>query len=631
MATRLKTVEYWFPELAAVTDNTDTNFTQITVYLPETGTKTFRSVTLEVIIQDAEATSNNVTRRQISMSVGGSAYTTLNNTNLFTSSGEQKWLEILGNFTALFNASWSGASMVCDARVLCDSAIATPVQAWRCATAKLTITYEYDDTSTTHVKTVRIPLNAPIANLGITKPGTATASIPNLSTYLPENSVTIRQTTIIVQGNEESSATSDKSMSWEVDTRGTYTTGTHEGALNTACWYRHCQIQSFPTNASYSWYLWGSVAVFAHAQAWMVVTYEFNEAASTTILNSLLLPMSFDSPAGGTTSSDYQRASRDIWIEEPTTITIIESALFLFWDQMAAVTGIQFRVNAGAWSGALTSTAAVLAGSCGAMYRCESYISSLVRGKNTIYADIYRTDTADLMFNMSAFWMLNYTSGRHTSGVGAHNHSIQWNIVDWGTTAVAQEVIVSATNPVIPESEYFINALGTEFVYQSNTTGLIYGIVVQVERLAAEGGIQWENLYADVAQSDGLTGVRQCWSMARDIFRRFPNDSETDRMDLQTARRYKSSFSPSLGWRAINLWFTYHTIQFAVGGTITGSAGGTVNLLLVRYSDRKVLKTGSRTGNGAYSFVWYDNTLDMFVDAYENTTHVGRSENNVAV
>jgi hypothetical protein len=35
MATRLKTIEYWYPEISGLTDNVNTNFTQITVYIPE--------------------------------------------------------------------------------------------------------------------------------------------------------------------------------------------------------------------------------------------------------------------------------------------------------------------------------------------------------------------------------------------------------------------------------------------------------------------------------------------------------------------------------------------------------------------------------------------------------------------
>jgi hypothetical protein len=632
MATRLKTVEYWFPELASVTDNTDTNFTQITLYLPETkASNPFKSVFLDVHIQDAEATSNNVNRRQLSMQIGSSGYTVVNNTNLFTSSGEQKWISASGNFTSLFNASWSGTSMACDARVLCDSAIATPVQGWRCATAKLTVTYEYDDTSTTHVKTVRIPLNTPpIANLGTTKPGTATATIPQLNTYLPENTATIRQYTIVVQGNEEYASTTDASMSWEVASYGVYTTGVHEHALNTACFFRHCQVQTFDYTASRAWYLWGSVAMFAHVQAWMVITYEYNESATTTVLNSLLLPMDFDSPAGGTTSSDYQRASRELFIEEPATITIKDSALFLFWEQAGAISGCQYRINGGAWSGAITSTAATVAGSCCAQYKAETYLPTLIRGRNTFTADIYRTDTTDLMFNMSSFWMLNYTSGKATGGTGAHNKTIFWNLETTGTGAAAQETTVAATSVQIPETDYYMTALGTEYIYNTNTTGLAYGVSIMAERLSAEGGVAWEVLYKDIQYSDALTGRRICYGQCKLIFKRFPGDADSSRMDLETNRRYKSNFSAALGWRQLNIIMTYHTITYTVSGNITNSNGGTVNISLHRDSSGEKVLTTTRAGNGAYSFTWYDDIEQVFVSAYEDGTYKGRSANGTA-
>ena len=45
MATRLKTVHHSFVTLASLTNDTLTNLTQTTIYLPETGTKTFKKVT----------------------------------------------------------------------------------------------------------------------------------------------------------------------------------------------------------------------------------------------------------------------------------------------------------------------------------------------------------------------------------------------------------------------------------------------------------------------------------------------------------------------------------------------------------------------------------------------------------
>ncbi len=121
MSVSLKTVEYWFPMLATATDATDTNFTQITVHIPETSL-TFRSATLHVMGHDPQTTLGNLSRRQLSLSLGGGAYTVVNNTNLFTGSGESYCWMASADFTALFTSSWSGASMTVDARGLIDEA-----------------------------------------------------------------------------------------------------------------------------------------------------------------------------------------------------------------------------------------------------------------------------------------------------------------------------------------------------------------------------------------------------------------------------------------------------------------------------------------------------------------------------
>lgn len=74
-------------------------------------------------------------------------------------------------------------------------------------------------------------------------------------------------------------------------------------------------------------------------------------------------------------------------------------------------------------------------------------------------------------------------------------------------------------------------------------------------------------------------------------------------------------------------FLTYHAITYTVSGTVYGSAGGTVTLSLHRSDTHEVVLTTSRTGNGAFSFTWYDNTVDVYVVARESDTRLGRSKN----
>jgi hypothetical protein len=51
---------------------------------------------------------------------------------------------------------------------------------------------------------------------------------------------------------------------------------------------------------------------------------------------------------------------------------------------------------------------------------------------------------------------------------------------------------------------------------------------------------------------------------------------------------------------------------------------------LYRTDTAELLDKTTRVGNGAYSFTWYDNTIDVIVVAYETDDLKGASAQNVA-
>ena len=200
--------------------------------------------------------------------------------------------------------------------------------------------------------------------------------------------------------------------------------------------------------------------------------------------------------------------------------------------------------------------------------------------------------------------------------------------------AAAASYTYSAQAITIPESDYFITALGTQCRYVPSGTTPNAGNSIGAERLSAEGGVVWESVYTDLPGTDGETGIYHSYSQARDLFMRFPGDTlgHDHRMDLETSRRWRLAFGQSVPARGyVSVLLTYHTITYTVSGSITGSAGGTVYIDLIRDADPlEILKATTRTGNGSYSFTWYDNTIPMYTSAYEDSTHVGRSDSAVA-
>jgi hypothetical protein len=347
MATRLKTVKYAFPALASLTNNTLTNLTQINVYLPETGTKTFKSVIAHVTMDDiVTATGGTLTTKTLNLRLGAAGYTSIANANTLTNSGENASFWLSADYTSHFATNWTGTSMTCDFQLQINQTTGTTLGMVNvCVT--LDITYEYDDSSTTHVKTVMIPLNAPVA--AIATAATTYDTIPALDTYLPEASKVYRKIFVVVQGNEaRNGATTDHTMTLRIGSANT-TTGNYEGALGTDRFFRYVwdATSSYPsTAATQTWQPTATVARVNHFQAYLVVTYEFNATTTTNVMNSLMLPMDLASPMGGVAATDYQRGSRELWIQE-TSITTSRVAYYVFWQQIAAISTLNMRVGTG--------------------------------------------------------------------------------------------------------------------------------------------------------------------------------------------------------------------------------------------------------------------------------------------
>lgn len=619
MATRLKTVEYWFPYVGTIADATNTNFTQITVYIPEaTSGVTFRSVVADVVVEDKQTTSTNIGTRTLSLTLQGASASTVSNTNAITQSGENILYQWSVDFTAYFNSNFgTNASRTLNGYINIDTTSAGSAN----ASIRLVITYSFDDTVTTHLKTVWIPLNADVNALSTSK--TACDTIPALDTYLPEASKTFRQMVFVTQGNQESVATTDMTRYIDIDSIG-QVSATYEKGMNTSSWYRLSQVYSFATNTTHTAYSWANATDFDHPQNYLVVTYEFNASTTTSIMNSLLLPMEFGGPMGGPTSSDAQRATRELMIQEDNP-SLSRLACFVFYDQFTAMTGLNARIGTGSYV-TYSSVGTASGGGYGLMIRNDAAYT-LARGRNTFSVDIYNTDNTDLGFNLAALWLVNYTSDVPTQGIWAANHTVIRNLWAIGTAAATAQTIVSSVAPDIPETDFFITSVGVHYVYTTNSTGNAAGVHIGARN---DADTEWLNVYEAMGGTDPEVGIRQAFATARSVFNRWADDAEPGRIALQTARRWRVATSAA-SFDHLDLYFTYHTITYTVAGTVSGSGGGTVDLELLREFDHSILLEDSRTGDGSFSFTWYDDTEDVYVSAYEDGTHVGRSAPDTAV
>jgi len=633
MATRLKTVQYAFPALASMVNNTLTTLTQINVYLPESGSKTIRAAWLEVSMDDIiSATGGSISTKTVNLQLNTVGYSSTTNSNTLGNSGENMSTFITRDFSAYFATNWSGTSMTCDVQLQTNHTTGTTFGMVNVC-AVLHITYEYDDTSTTQLKTVYIPLNAPVTFLPTTK--TSHDTVPALDTYLPEASKTYRNIHIITQANTAASSTTDFSNTYELTSLGTNVTSLYEQALNSDRWVRYVwDITSYiTTNTTHTFNVHSSLTgTMDTMQAWMVVTYEFNASTTTSVMNSLLLPMEIDSPVG-TSSTIFQRASREIMVQE-TNPSLTKLAAYIRWNNTGNEAGLNARLGTGSFVAYTNTGSALIAGGKGMMIRNDAPTGlTFGRGKNVLQLDIYNTSASIKGGNFGALWIINYTSDVASAGVGAHSHSIIWPLAFHGTGAATVNFVTTATAPIIPETNYYIAALGLHLGHMNTGALICCAPSITIERTDGEGGLVFESAYSDVGMLDSETGYNESWSQIRALFYRWYGDQDSTRMDIETSRRSNLYIPNSAGtatcafWETYQLYMTYHSITYTVSGTISGSAGGTVTINLYRTGTNDIVLTTTRVGNGAYSFTWYDDVTELYAEAYEDATHRGRSVN----
>lgn len=621
MAQSLKTVAYTFPTIASVTNNTLTNFTQITVSLPE-GSKTFRKAWVEVAMDDiVTATGGTITTKTVDLRLGAAAYTSTANTQTLTNTGENVSLFVERDFTSHFTTNWTGTSMTCDARVQINQSTGTTLNMVN-VSCILYITYEFDDTSATQVETKWIPLNAPVTFLPTTK--TSHDTIPALDTYLPEASKVYRNIAIVTEANRNHSAATDHTVTYELSSLGTQVTGNYESALASDVWSRYVwNITSYiTTNVTHTFNMWASLTARHHSpHNYMMVTYEFDNSTTTRKMNSLLLPMGIASPMG-TAAADFQRADRELWVQEPNP-TRERVAFYMMWQSTANEAGLNARIGTGSFVAYTNTGSGLVCGNKGLMIRNDAPTGlTFARGRNTLSVDIYNTSATQRGGNVGGYWMINYSSDIAN---GTHNHTVLWPIFTNDNVALTQGKYTTASNAnvAIPETNHFITALGLHLGMMQGAVQ--QGATIKLERLAGEGGLIFEPAYVDISNHDSEMGRYDLFAQVRTLFKRWVGDTDTNRLALNVNRRFYIYTANAVSMPTIlKYMITYHGITSTVADSVSGFSG-TVTISAHRASGEKVLET-TRAGDGAFSLTWYDNTEPLYIVASGSTSGHGRSE-----
>lgn len=631
------------------------DFAAITLALRETGI-TFDSVSLEVSYRSVfTAGATNVNGTRIGIKLGAVAFSDVDyeSASPIANNGTEICFLQVRDVTSYFTTNWSGPTMTCQVGFACRTVAASNVNN---ISALLRIQYRCSDASTTMTKTVWIPIQSGLSTLtnaqvefGTSGNSAAPANqIPQLSTFLPEASVSIEQASIEFIGNDGRNNTTDFNLEYQIDAAAAVPRATLEANLPGGVWFRDITIYDTATFATSSAHALkaraSTTARFSCLGALLRVTYSYDPAATTTVLNSLLIPvdsLTLPYAASGTATADQDQQQIELWVQEPGSIALVQSGLIL-WNVVATNSGtIALVVSAG---GQAERTYAgwpsqEWTGECCFVHRCDQGTSpwSLARGLNTLKWQCYET-TAEQIGVAGGFAVVNYTSSVAAQGPLAHNQSMCTAGFDFATTFNAAGIRTVAAG-----SQKFPNFGAVPWFLQNASIEkfIIPNPRSQASPLAQLHQLEWQT---GETQTDGWLSINK--TLLGPLFMDMSNynltanltsqcnrtNAQTGKLGVTTSRatRHRTDTIGGNGaCTAYRWWTTISQITYTVSGTITGYSGDGSGLsvdVFSTYQDTYITTVTSAIG-GTYTATVYDNTNAHFVVVRQDSTRVGRSDN----
>lgn len=590
-----------------------------------------RSVYIPRLVNWATRTVNGFTgyifRRRITQAYttgGGSwtqVYTSLPGlyTNQYSTQGENISYSILVDITDKFKNEFSGTNNTVQLLVSTSSINSiygdVPIN-----DAELFITYTAD-TQNTRLKTAIIPLSTTSTELTTTLTSIGSNQIPQLSTYLPEASKTIRNFYVVVTGFDQLNTTIPTAYSFQLDSNPEKNTLHYHSDGGVATTIKMMYVNnSIDTSSSHDikMAINSRHSNFKNWLMYAVVTYEYDASTTTRVLNTAILP--FETPSINIPQDNPsfpERIRNTLYIQEPGTINNERVGCVLcFGDNGQPVLSIKEKDESSFTS--YTWTAGPL-NYGGFRYGFILPSQNLSRGQNTIGIDIYgnNNSAAPVGFYVCGYFIVNYQSDVASSGIENHNRPIYHFLTDSKINLYKNINKNRLSNPL---TYWFINSIGFygEAFNASTANQAVAQDVRLIYRTASSryvlgsGGVipdSSECIFGDIIMSD------------RDAIKKYPNDLHDHRtVDIfDTAAEWAVEY----GVASINcqtcIFSTVHSIYYTINGTITGYSGDGSGLDVWFHDENtnELLFKVTSTVGGNFTAYWYDNTRQIRCHTYD--------------
>lgn len=245
--------------------------------------------------------------------------------------------------------------------------------------AKIIITYEYDNTSQYQLKTIRQRIGQRTADLAIN----TDANFSLAALGLPENTVTVKDAWAEIRGTIPGSGTTDEafSMNWDSEAAQTGAGMDMAYATNTDFFIMaHSHIDPtvahalhFKATAGYSMSVVGAELVF---------TYQYDHLATTTVRKTIRYALGQDTTAAGAGANTYDTGNVTFNIPESPTLKNIYVKVY-------GLNGVTSTISVGVNGGAQTAYTVTFAGEQSSGYWIMHPTgTSIVQGDNTISVQV---------------------------------------------------------------------------------------------------------------------------------------------------------------------------------------------------------------------------------------------------
>lgn len=496
---------------------------------------------------------------------------------------------------------------------------------------KMSLKYTYNDSNLIwHTKTVRIPINSLIGSSicgGTLQILDKSGSFPALDTFLPEISKSYKDIVVEFYSFTSVNATTSCSLLYNIDNGTTFSSSLYRNDVNGAVFgYDTWRLNtsSFDTSISHSIYIGSTLAnTFSQLGAIVNVTYTYNVPSSSRILNSVVLNgLSDPGTLQASTAANYR--NKKFLISEPGTINLRQSGYLLFCTSAVTRT-VSFKCGSQNFVNYRLLQGSVNSGNYPIIHRIDSDSSgstalTLTRGYNDFKTSWY-ADATDTIGGFSGLLILNYESDKSSLGVGAHNHTLNLTITG-STVSTQNNTFLWPSASFIPESNYYINDAAPLIYRFINTAIEPYQFMMYYTGSERQGlDSSGSEAITSLADTDAEYGTRIFAPNISNFIQRYPNDTSTEKMNIQTRRRYiLQSIANCIS--SAEMYLTYNSLTFTITGSIEDYTGnGAMQIKIFDVVQNKMVLSSSSGIGGNISETWYEDVNNLQIIAYNSSSY----------